>query len=113
MKGRKEFICQSTTNGFLTVMKTASPLSKNFTKMKTAFLQDNGAAKAVSMKNVNTGINITKKGKNMKKIDEKICQLLLDKLQIIADWSFECEKNSIGDAIEDVIKQFYENMEQM
>lgn len=46
-----------------------------------------------------------------KKINAKIYQLLLDKLDIIADWSFEAEKNGIGNAIIEVINQLKEYSE--
>lgn len=47
----------------------------------------------------------------MKKIDATILNLLLDKLKLIADWSYEAEQNGIGDAITTVISQIYENLE--
>lgn len=47
----------------------------------------------------------------MKTINTKIYQLLLDKLGIIANWSFETEQNGIGNAIIEVINQLKEYSE--
>ena len=81
--------------------------------MKTDSLQGNGVVKDVSMRSVKTGKITTRKENEMKKIDTKIYRLLLDKLDIIADWCFECEKDGIGNAIKEVICQFDECMEQV